>query len=126
MQHVEYLGYRLGEGQLQPGSRKVKAIEEFEKPKTKHDVRRFLGLASFFRRFVPSFATISKPISDLLKEDTEFEWGENQNIAFEKIKTTLVQKPILKAYNSKAVRTELHTDASAAGLGAMLLQRFRS
>lgn len=100
-------------------------MREFLISKNKHDVRRFVGLACFFRRFIPSFALICKPITDLLKNDTGFMWGKNKNLVFEEIKSRLVDKPIMKAYNSKAFRTELHTDASALGLGTMLLQADR-
>lgn len=121
MRRVEFLGYILGESELQPGDRKIAAVEQFPCPSDKHAIRRFLGLAGFFRRFVPDFARKAQPLSNLLKRDIPFEWTPATENAFQEIKSVLVKKPILKLYNPNTARTELHTDASAAGLGAMLL-----
>lgn len=91
-------------------------------PRNQHDVRRFLGLASFFWRFVKDFALIAKPLTTLLKKDTVWQWGSPQQEAFEKLKEALTQRPILALYDPKA-ETQLHTDASKSGLGGILLQR---
>ena len=122
MKKVEYLGYVLGEGVIQPGERKIRAIAEFPSPRNVHEVRRFMGLASFFRRFVPKFAQVAMPITDQLKAKKIFEWTSDQETAFNLIKKNLVQRPTLRFYNPNAQRTELHTDASAVGLAAMLFQ----
>ncbi|XP_046142516.1 uncharacterized protein LOC123987989 [Osmia bicornis bicornis] len=122
MRRVEYLGYVLGEGGVQPGERKIAAIEQFPQPQSKGDIRRFIGLASFFRRFVVGFASLARPLTYLLKEDNIFRWEEDQEQAFQIIKQKLATKPVLKLYNPKAHCTELHTDASSMGIGAMLLQ----
>lgn len=125
MRRIDYLGYTIGEGELRPGERKVIAISEFPCPKSKHDVRRFIGLANFLRRFVINFSRIAAPITNLLKDEVPFVWLDSQQAAFDKIKHTLSSRPALKLYNPKAEVTELHTDASAVGLGAILLQADR-
>ena len=107
---------------MSPGDKKVRAILEFPTPKNVADARSFHGLASFFRRFIPGFAGLCAPIIELFKKDTKFVWQEKQNKAFQKITSLIGASPILPYYNPKATRTELHTDASAIGLGAMLLQ----
>lgn len=112
MKNVEYLGYVLGEGVIQPGDRKILVFENFPTPQNKHEVRRFMGLASFFRRFVPNFAKIATPITNLLENEEPFIWSEDQELAFIKLKEILTAKPVLKLYNPKAAITELHTDAS--------------
>ena len=122
MRQVEFLGYILGEGVIRPGERKIQAIAEFPRPRNVHQVRRFHGLASFFRRFVPHFSQLAMPLTDLLKTSQIFEWTVRQEEAFNLIKAKLVARPALRFYNPNALRTELHTDASAVGLAAMLFQ----
>lgn len=68
MRKVEYLGFEIGEGQIKLGERKIILIEQFSRPKTVHEVRRFVGLARFFRRLVPSFVKIIESITDLHKK----------------------------------------------------------
>ena len=107
---------------IQPGERKIKSIEEFPRRESKHDVRRFMGLASFFRHFIPKFSNIVLPVTNLLKDTVTFEWSKECKEAFETFKKGLVEKPVLRVYNPKAHKTELRTDASAKGVGAILFQ----
>ena len=67
MRTVEYLGYVLGEGVIRPGERKIRAIADYPRSENVHDIRRFMGLVNFFRRFVPNFSHLVIPITDLLK-----------------------------------------------------------
>lgn len=120
---VDYLGFIISANTMKPGIRKTRAIEEFPAPKDIHEVRRFLGLASFFRRFIVNFAAKAKPMSDLLKKNTKFQWRSDEQKAFENIKRLLTHQPTLKMFNPEASETQLHTDASSKGLGAMLLQK---
>lgn len=119
---VEYLGYEVTKQGLKPGKNKIKAVESFPMPKNVHEVRRFLGLTGFFRRFVKNYAQIAKPMSDLTRKDSEFKLSEKVVDAFDQLKSILVKAPVLELYDAK-VPTELHTDASAVGLAGMLLQR---
>src|SRR5690606_219227 len=86
-----------------------------------HELRRFLGLSSYFRRFIPNYARISEPLSCLLKKHAVFKWSERQQTSFDALKQLLVTEPVLQLYRSDA-RTEVHTDASIDGLGGVLLQ----
>lgn len=122
MESVNYLGFEIGKGGLSPGKKTVSAILDFPTPINAHKVRQFHGLASYFRRFVPNFSQIMSPIVELCKENVEFKWGESQEKSFNEIKCLIGSKPCLAYFNPKATRTELHTDASALGLGALLLQ----
>ena len=119
---VEYLGFILTTEGIEPGERKVRAIKEFPTPTNATEIRRFIGLASFFRRFVKGFAEIAAPLTRLTKADVKFEWLAAQINAFDTIKEKLTSRPVLALYNANASVTELHTDASKVGLGAILCQ----
>jgi len=121
-EQVDFLGYTLTTDGLQPGSVKMDAILHFPIPKNCHEVRRFLGLTGYFRRFMPHYASKSRAISDLLKKDSKFVWGSEQTTAFKLMKQFLTSKPVLKLYNPND-KTELHCDASAVGLSGILLQQ---
>lgn len=98
------------------------AVQEFKTPQNVKEVRQFIGLTSFFRKFIKDFARIVAPLTTLTKKDEEFTWGKTQAEAFHSIKSKLTQKPILTIYDPKAEH-EVHTDASKEGLGGVLLQK---
>lgn len=81
-----------------------------------------MGLTSYFRKFIPGYALIARPLTSLLKKEAQFVFGETQRRSFEKLKECLVSDPVLKIYDPDA-ETELHTDASKEGYGAVLLQK---
>lgn len=86
------------------------------------ELRSFIGLASYFRRFVRGFAVIARPLTDLFCKNIKFEWTSQQDDAFKQLKNALISKPILGMYNPKAY-TEVHTDASMYGVADVLMQR---
>lgn len=120
-EEVPYLGFLLSKNGIKPGLIKMKAIEEFPKPRNVHEVRRFLGLTGYFRRFIKNYAMLAKPITDLTRKDESFSWSERVNSAFEELKMKLIQSPVLHLYNRLA-KTELHTDGSAVGVAGILMQ----
>lgn len=119
---LDYLGFELSETGLRPGTKKIEAVALFPVPTNVHQVRQFIGLTSFFRRFVPNFAGIAKPLTALTKANVPWVWRESENNAFESLKAMLVQRPILALYDPKYI-TEVHCDASKIGLGGILLQK---
>lgn len=119
---VDFLGFELSEDGIKPGSQKTKAVSDFPRPSTQQQVRQFLGLAGFFRRFVKNFSIIAKPLTSLLKKDSSFAWSSEQEEAFSSLRTELTQRPIMALYDRQA-ETEVHTDACKIGIGAILLQR---
>ncbi|KAL0901247.1 hypothetical protein ABMA27_006539 [Loxostege sticticalis] len=119
---IEYLGFEISADGVRPGLRKVEAVAAFPTPRNPHEIRQFIGLASFFRRFVRNFATLAKPLTSLTKADAKWSWGQDQLDAFVKIKEILTTRPVLAIYNPNH-STELHTDASQLGIGGVLLQR---
>ncbi|XP_036339767.1 uncharacterized protein K02A2.6-like [Rhagoletis pomonella] len=94
---IDHLGHIINENGIKPGKRKVAAIENFPPPKNVTEVRRFLGLAGFFRKFVPNFSLIAKAITRLLhkSEQNNFVWGEMQQQAFLNLIQQLCSEPLL-------------------------------
>lgn len=119
---VAFLGFIIENGQVQPSTEKTKAVEKFPRPRTLKQVQSFLGLTGYFRKFIPSYSVIAKPLSDLLKKENIFKFEEEQERSFNKLKELLTCEPVLHIYK-QGNETELHTDASKQGYGACLLQR---
>ena len=119
---IKYLGSVISYRHRKPDPDKVKAIKEMEAPKSKEDVRSVLGLASFYREFIPNLAQIAEPIQELMKKDVQFQWGPDQEKAFETIKNSISAESCLEIPDPKW-KYELHTDASLKGIGAVLFQR---
>jgi hypothetical protein len=117
-----HLGHELNMEGIQPGRAKTKAVSEYPRPTNVHEIRQFIGLTSYFRRFIKDFATKAKPLTKLTKANMPFTWEEEQEEAFRFLKQRLVERPVLALYNRDA-HTELHTDASKHGIGGILLQR---
>jgi hypothetical protein len=118
---LNYLGHVVtGEG-VKPDPHKVQAIKEFPIPKTKTDVKSFLGLAGYYRKFIPQFSKIAKPLNDLQKKDQAWKWGPEQIESFRKLKTALIQEPVLQ-YPDFTRPFVLTTDASGFAVGAILSQ----
>ena len=93
--HLRYFGFIVGNGQIQTDPEKVSAIKYFRKPKSPRQVRGIMGLAGWYRRFVPNFASNSATITDCLKKDKKFVFTEETAQAFEQIKEALIASPVL-------------------------------
>jgi tRNA(Ser,Leu) C12 N-acetylase TAN1 len=118
---VEYLGYVVSRDGISASPDKVRAVRKYPAPKDAKDVRSFLGLASFYRRLVPKFAEIAKPLTELLKKDAHFKWENRQQAAFEQLKDILCSEKVL-AYPDFSKQFILTTDASRVGVAAILSQ----
>ncbi|XP_075770608.1 uncharacterized protein LOC142823438 [Pelodiscus sinensis] len=120
---VSYLGYTVGRGRLKPLLSKIQAVRDYPAPTTKKQVRQFLGLAGYYRRFVDNFATVAAPLTDLTRKEQpqNVKWTEQCNNAFERLKYELTHAPVLiqPDFNKPFI---LQTDASDLGLGAVLAQ----
>uniref|UniRef100_A0A034WRX5 RNA-directed DNA polymerase n=1 Tax=Bactrocera dorsalis TaxID=27457 RepID=A0A034WRX5_BACDO len=121
-QTIEFLGHKLHSGGISPGTVKTIAVNCFTTPKSITDVRRFLGLSGYFRRFVPGYSIISEPLRLLLRKNQQFQWSEKQEEAFLALKTALTSKPLMTGYRVEADH-QIHTDASSVGIAGVLLQR---
>ncbi|KMQ86624.1 blastopia polyprotein [Lasius niger] len=94
----------------------------FSEPRDVRQVQAFLGLSGYFRKFIPKYSLIARPLSDLLRANVKFHFDVAEKDAFKRLKTILSERPVLNLYRVNA-ETELHTDASMYGYGAILLQR---
>ncbi|KAL0818955.1 hypothetical protein ABMA28_008252 [Loxostege sticticalis] len=118
---VTYLGHIIGEDGVRPNPEKVKAVTDFPTPKTAKDIKSFLGLVSYYRRFIPDFSKHAKSLTSLLKKDVPFEWKNEQQLSFETLKNKLVTAPIL-AYPDFTKPFLLTCDASNHAISAILSQ----
>lgn len=119
---IIYLGYLINQQGILPNPENVEAVAKYPIPKNVHEVHRFLGLVSYFRKFIQSFSTIAKPLYDLIRKGNDFHFSSEQIDAFELLKDKLLNAPVLTIY-SPSLRTELHCDACSKGYGAILLQK---
>jgi len=122
--HAEllYLGHLVSGGGIRPDPAKVAALEQYKSPRTLHELRSFLGFASYYRRFISRFAHRAAPLYELLRKNVAWDWTDQRHAAFLDLKSALSSRPLLRHYVS-GYPTIVHTDASGTGLGAVLLQR---
>ena len=121
---VDFLGHRLEQGMIGLDQDNVEKIKDASRPSTKKQVQSFMGLAGYYRDFIPNFAAIAAPLSDLTQKGqlNKVEWSEAQEKAYQTIKSYLTSEPILRLPNP-AKTYFLRTDASNNGIGAVLMQR---
>lgn len=118
---VTYLGKQVGYGQVRPVMAKIAAINEFPVPRTRRELRRFLGMTGYYRCFCRNFSLVAVPLTTLLSPSKLFVWSSECQTAFDNIKVLLCSEPVLAAPNFSLV-FKLEVDASDMGAGAVLLQ----
>ena len=118
---ASYLGHQVTEEGLLPDPSLLSTIREIIPPKNATEVRSFLGLAGYYRRYVKNFTAITGPLHALTRKDTVFHWGPDCQDAFDRLKTLLTTSPIT-AFPDFSLSFRLYTEASTAGLGAILVQ----
>jgi len=119
---VEFLGHIIEGGTIRPSEWKVRAVMCFPEPRSIRQVQSFLGLSGYFRKFIRGYSTIARPLSNLLRANRPFQFSADEKSAFKQLKSILSEQPVLHLYRPGA-ETELHTDASKHGYGAILLQK---
>ena len=121
--HIQYLGHLVsGEG-IEPLPEKLEAVRKMPPPTTPKEVRQFLGLVGYYRKFVPKFADIARPLTNLTKLDVPYEWTNRCQEAFEFLKQMLLKEPILK-YPDPSKPYTLFTDASKFAWACVLTQEY--
>ncbi|GBG75826.1 hypothetical protein CBR_g21071 [Chara braunii] len=118
---VVYLGHVISGDGLAPEAAKIVAIQDWPQPQTMRDVRSFLGLASYYRKFVRNFSAVAAPLTNLTKKDTLFLWSLHCQMAFARLKQALTRAPVLKL-SDPTLPFVLTSDASQYGIGAVLQQ----
>ncbi len=119
---VDFLGHRITQEGLKMDDHKVKAILDWEPPKSVPALRSFLGLASYYRKFIKNFAKIAAPLTNLLKKSSgTYDWDEVCDEAFQTLKGILVKAPVLKLLDFDK-DFEIHSNASDFAIGGILVQ----
>lgn len=123
MSEVHYLGHIVGRGGVRPDPRKVQVVQEWPRPTTAHEVRAFLGLTQYFRRFIKDYSLIAAPLHKLLQKNSTCTWSQQSEQAFVTLKQALLSAPVLAVPNYEApYQLEVWTDASNTAVGAVLMQ----
>lgn len=118
---VSFLGHIVSGHSVQIDQQRTEALRNLPPPKDKKGIAKFIGMANYFRRFVPNFAQLAAPLNLLRRKKAQFDWGDAQQAAFDAIKTAITNPPTLGVPNFDK-RFVVQTDASNSGLSAVLLQ----
>ena len=118
---VQYLGHVVSDQGVETDETKVQCVRDWPIPHHRKDVRAFLGTCGYYRRFIPNYSEVSRPLSQLSSKQVPFKWDPEAQNAFDRLKECLTQAPIL-AYPDHSLPFILDTDASQVGTGAVLSQ----
>jgi hypothetical protein len=118
---VSFLGHIISEGGISVDSSKVNDVLSWKTPQNVLDIRSFLGLVGYYRRFIEGFSKISKPMIELLAKGKTFEWMPRRGASFQELKKRLTIAPVLTMPDVER-SFSIYCDASGQGLGCMLMQ----
>jgi hypothetical protein len=118
---LDYLGHRIGRGKIQPLEKKISALLQYDRPKNRKQLQSYLGLAGYYRKFLPNFSHTTAVLSNLLRKDVQFEWSEDAQKAFLDLKSRLGSRPILRQADYTREFC-MAVDTSAIAIGAYLFQ----
>jgi hypothetical protein len=119
---LTYLGHEISGDGVRTDPKNIQAVQAWPRPSNLKEVRGFLGLAGYYRKFVCDFGIISRPLTDLFKKSSVFMWTELEETAFEALKLALILALVLALPNF-TLTFKIKTDASDRGIGAVLLQQ---
>lgn len=123
-EEVKFLGFIVSGTGVKSDPEKVSVIKNWEEPKDIQELQRFLGICTFYSKFLYNLAYKASPLYKLLKKDAEWNWGEAEQNAFDELKRMLARLPEL-AYPNPNLAYDLHCDASSYAMGAVLVQQGR-
>lgn len=118
---LEFLGHVISENGVQPNPKKIEAVVNFPKPRDPREIKQFLGLAGYYRKFIKEFSKTAKPLTELLKKEKDWVWTEKEEHSFNTLRTALTTAPVLQ-YPDFSQPFILTTDASNHAVGAVLSQ----
>ena len=118
---VQYLGFVISSGSYRPSPNKTAAVAQFPVPTDLKSLQRFIGLSNYYRQFIPDFSRIASPLTFLTRKGVPFKWSDEQQTAFNQLKTLLTSEPILTIFDPNR-DIILQTDGSKVGIGAILMQ----
>jgi hypothetical protein len=121
---VKFLGHTISEDGISMDPSKVQEVMDWKPTKSVHQIRSFLGLAGYYRRFIPDFPRMAKPMTELLKKGVKFVWSEECDKAFHTLREHLTSAPVLTQPDMSKL-FEVFCDASGTGLGCVLMQENR-
>lgn len=121
MRSIQYLGHIVGGGTIRPNPDRIRAISEFPRPITIRQLRSFLGMAGWYRRYIRNFSDIAAPITDLMKNSKQFTWTVEADEAFKILKDRLTTAPVL-THPDFTKPFYIQCDASILGVGGVLFQ----
>ncbi|GJV93166.1 putative nucleotidyltransferase, ribonuclease H [Tanacetum coccineum] len=119
---VQFLGHVIDSEGIHVDPANIESIKDWESPKTPTEIRQFLGLVGYYRRFIEGFSKIVKPMTKLTQKSVKFNWGEKEETAFQTLKQKLCSAPIL-ALPERSENFVVYCDASHKGLGVVLMQK---
>ncbi|GJU55609.1 reverse transcriptase domain-containing protein [Tanacetum coccineum] len=122
LQEVQFLGHVVNQNGIHVDPSKIEAVKNWKTPTTHSEIQSFLGLASYYRRFIANFSKIAKPLTSLTQNNQKYMWGVDQEEAFQTLKNNLCDAPILKLLDG-VEDFVVYCDASNQGLGCVLMQR---
>ena len=122
--HVQYLGHLVSGKGIRPLPEKLDSTKKMPAPTTPKEIKQFLGLVGYYRKFIPRFADIARPMTNLTKQDIPFEWTVQCQAAFELLKEAIITSPILK-YPDPNKGYTLFTDASKYAWACVLTQEYQ-
>ncbi|TLX69919.1 hypothetical protein E9993_22690, partial [Labilibacter sediminis] len=122
LRQVQFLGHVVSGDGISVDPMKIEAIKNWEAPRNASEIRSFLGLAGYYRRFIKDFSKIAVPLTSLTRKDVKFEWCEAQEKAFTTLKECLTHAPVLSLPEGEEDFV-VYSDASKFGLGCVLMQR---
>ena len=121
--HVQYLGHLISGKGIEPVSEKLSALKDMPVPTDVKAVRTFLGFTGYYRKFIPRYSDIARPLTELTKKDSDFVWTQECQHTFELMKEKLLEEPILK-YPDPEKGYILYTDASKYAWAGVLTQEY--
>ena len=121
--HVQYLGHYISGQGLEPIPEKLQSLQEMPPPTDLTETRKFLGFVGYYRKFIPKYSDIARPLTNLTRKDIPFEWSKACQAAFEMLKEYLLKEPILK-YPKPDQPYILYTDASKYAWAGVLTQAY--